>query len=71
MVTGMEMDSGRPAGFPSSYGRGEIIADGVVHALGICSGLTGAVVIIAIVSQRRLKPNWRIRMPKSSKKRSP
>jgi hypothetical protein len=34
MVTGMEMDSGRPAGFPWNYDRGEIIADGVVHALG-------------------------------------
>jgi hemolysin III len=50
MVTEMEMDSGRPAGFPWNYDRGEIIADGVVHALGICSGLTGAVVIIAIAS---------------------
>ena len=44
------MDSGRPAGFFWNYDRDEIIADGVVHALGICSGLTGAVVIIAIAS---------------------
>jgi hypothetical protein len=35
MVTGMAMDSGRPAGFPWNYDRGEIIADGVIHALGI------------------------------------
>ena len=40
------MDSGRPAGFPWNYDRGEIIADGVIHALGICSGLIGAVIII-------------------------
>ena len=43
------MDSGRPAGFPRNYDRGEIIADGVIHALGICSGLIGAVIIIIIV----------------------
>src|ERR1700704_45557 len=49
MVTGMAMDSGRPAGFPWNYDRGEIIADGVIHALGICSGLIGAVIIIIIV----------------------
>ena len=44
------MDSGRPAGFPWNYDRGEIIADGVIHALGICSGLIGAVIIIVIAS---------------------
>jgi len=43
------MDSRRPAGFPWNYDRGEIIADGVIHALGICSGLIGAVIIIIIV----------------------
>src|SRR5438094_3068473 len=30
------------------YDRAEIIADGVVHALGVCLGLIGAVVIIVI-----------------------
>ena len=51
------MDSRRPAGFPWNYDRGEIIADGVIHALGICSGLIGAVIIIIMSSpviQRRL-----------------
>ena len=43
------MGSRRPAGFPWNYDRGEIIADGVIHALGICSGLIGAVIIIIIV----------------------
>ena len=33
-----------------NYDRGEIIADGVIHALGICSGLIGAVIIIVIAS---------------------
>jgi len=48
-VTGMAMGSGRPAGFPWNYGS-EIIVDGVIHALGICSGLIGAVIIIVIAS---------------------
>lgn len=44
------MDSRRPAGFPWNYDRSEIIADGVIHALGICSGLIGSVIIIVIAS---------------------
>jgi hypothetical protein len=44
------MGSGRPAGFPWNYDRSEIIADGVIHALGICSGLIGSVIIIVIAS---------------------
>lgn len=39
-----------PAGFPWNYDRGEIIADGVVHAIGICAGLIGAVIIIVVAS---------------------
>jgi hemolysin III len=46
----MAMNSRRPAGLPWNYDRGEIIADGVIHGIGICSGLIGAVVIIFIVS---------------------
>jgi hypothetical protein len=45
----IQQGSGRPAGFPWNYGS-EIIADGVIHALGICSGLIGAVIIIVIAS---------------------
>jgi hemolysin III len=30
------------------YGRAEIIADGVVHAIGVCLGLIGAVTIVVI-----------------------
>jgi hemolysin III len=46
----MAMDSRPPAGLPWNYDRGEIIADGVIHAIGICSGLIGAIVIIFIAS---------------------
>jgi hemolysin III len=45
----IQQGSGRPAGFPWNYGS-EIIVDGVIHALGICSGLIGAVIIIVIAS---------------------
>lgn len=44
------MDHRPPAGFPWNYDRGEIIADGVVHAIGICAGLIGAVIIIVVAS---------------------
>jgi hemolysin III len=50
MLTGMALDFGRPAGVAWNYDRGEIIADGVIHAIGICSGLIGAVIIIVIAS---------------------
>ena len=50
MVLEMAMDSRRPARFPWNYDRGEIIADGVIHTIGVCSGLIGAVVIIFIAS---------------------
>ena len=49
------MDSRRPAGFPWNYDRGEIIADGVIHALGICSGLIGAVIIIIVIASHSTK----------------
>jgi len=44
------MDYRRPAGFPWNFDRGEIIADGVIHAIGICFGLIGAVIIIVLVA---------------------
>ena len=49
------MDSGRPARFPWNYDRGEIIVDGVIHALGICSGLIGAVIIIIVIASHSRK----------------
>jgi uncharacterized protein YbjT (DUF2867 family) len=33
MVTGMALDFGRPAGVAWNYDRGEITADGVIHAV--------------------------------------
>src|SRR6516225_5078580 len=44
------MDDGRQAAFAWDYDRSEIIADGVIHAVGICIGLIGAVVIVVIAS---------------------
>ena len=55
MVTGMALDFGRPAGVAWNYDRGEIIADGVIHALGICSGLIGAVIIIIVIASHSTK----------------
>ena len=39
-----------PAKFSWNYDRGEIIADSVIHAMGICLGLIGAVIIIVLVA---------------------
>src|SRR5712691_2197871 len=41
------MDHKRPA-FRWNYDRGEILADGVIHGIGICLGLIGAVIIVVI-----------------------
>ena len=43
-------DDRRPAGIPWNYDRGETVADGVIHAIGICFGLIGAVILIVIAS---------------------
>jgi len=34
------------------YGRAEIIADGVVHAIGVCLGLIGAVTLVVMAVTR-------------------
>ena len=49
------MDYRRPANFPWNYDRGEIIADGVIHAIGICLGLIGAVIIIIVITSHSTK----------------
>jgi hemolysin III len=51
MFAGVAMENERPAGFPWDYHRSEIIADGMIHAVGICLGLIGAVIIIVIAIQ--------------------
>jgi len=35
------------------YNRAEIISDGVVHAIGVCLGLIGAVTIVVIAVRNR------------------
>jgi hemolysin III len=50
MVARVAMDDRGPAGILWNYDRGEIVADGVIHAIGICFGLIGAVVLIVIAS---------------------
>jgi hemolysin III len=39
---------GRPAGLAWDYSRAEIIADAVIHAVGIALGITGAVALIVL-----------------------
>jgi hemolysin III len=45
------MNDKRQPGLPWNYDRGELVADGVIHAIGICFGLIGAVVIIVIAAR--------------------
>jgi hemolysin III len=49
------MNYKRPAEFPWNYDRGEVIADGVIHAIGVCFGLIGAVIIIVFVAAHSTK----------------
>jgi hemolysin III len=42
--------------FSWDYDRAEIIADGVVHAIGFCFGLIGGIVIIVLVASASAKP---------------
>ena len=44
-----------PAKFSWNYDRGEIIADGVIHAMGSCLGLIGAVIIVVLVATHSTK----------------
>jgi hemolysin III len=48
-------EHGRPVGFTWNYDRVEIVADGVVHAIGVCFGLIGAVVITVVVATHATK----------------
>ena len=42
-------DDGRPLSLKWSYSRGEMIADGVVHVLGVALGLGGALALLAAI----------------------
>jgi hemolysin III len=46
----MTSTDGRPAGLRWDYDRQEVIADGVVHVMGIALGVVGAAVLIALVA---------------------
>jgi hemolysin III len=45
------MNDRRPARFPWNYDRSEMVADGVIHVIGICFGLIGAVTLIVVGSR--------------------
>jgi hemolysin III len=45
------MDQKQTGAFHWNYDRSELIADGVIHALGVSLGLIGAITIIVIASQ--------------------
>jgi len=40
----------QPAEFSWDYDRGEIIADGVIHAIGVCFSLIGGLIMVALVA---------------------
>jgi hemolysin III len=44
----MSACDGRPAGLSWKYDRAEIVADGIVHAIGVSLGLVGAVILLFI-----------------------
>ena len=44
----MPAHDGRPAGLSWSYDRAEIVADGIVHAIGVGLGLVGGVVLLFV-----------------------
>jgi hemolysin III len=45
------MNDKRPAGFPWNYDRGEILADGLIHVIGVCFGLIGVITLMAVASR--------------------
>jgi hemolysin III len=44
----MPSHDGRPAGLSWNYDRAEIVADGIVHAIGVSLGLIGAIVLLFV-----------------------
>jgi hemolysin III len=45
------MNDNPAQGSPWNYDRGEIVADGVIHIVGVCFGLVGAVTLIVLASR--------------------
>ena len=52
----MTIDSRQPPEFSWNYDRVEIIADGVIHAIGFCLSLIGGIIIIVLVASESTKP---------------
>jgi hemolysin III len=50
-IASVAKDDERAAGFPWNYDRVEIVADGVIHTVGICLGLIGTVIIVVIAAR--------------------
>jgi len=50
------IDSRQPPEFTWNYDRVEIIADGVIHAIGFCLSLIGGIIIIVLVASESTKP---------------
>jgi hemolysin III len=50
------IDSRQPPEFSWNYDRVEIIADGVIHAIGFCLSLIGGIIIIVLVASESTKP---------------
>jgi predicted membrane channel-forming protein YqfA (hemolysin III family) len=50
-ASAVRMNNKRPAGFSWNYDRDEMVADGVIHVIGICFGLIGAVTLIVVASR--------------------
>ena len=42
---------GRPIGLSWEYNRAEIIADGVVHAIGVAAGIVGVIVLLILAAE--------------------
>ena len=55
------LDGGHPGQINWVYDRAETIADGVVHVIGVCLGILGAVTIVVIAIGRQgteVVPIW-------------
>ena len=52
----MAINSRQPPEFSWNYDRVEIIADGVIHAIGFCLSLIGGIIIIVLVASEFTKP---------------
>lgn len=52
---GAVMNNKQTVDFPWNYDRVEIVVDGVIHAIGSCFGLVGAIVIVTLVATHSTK----------------